>query len=198
MQLSIRQASRFVIGAAMMRAKAIEASGNTGITFESVALASMRSNADGAKLRQSIETLADQESSWLKNNPPHTLATDRVLQSRQAELKTFRSINTAVIATAELAGPAQAGDEDAEKGLREHLVSALGVIDQTPGSTPDRRNLLASLKAQVALAGPADFMTSMMKSAEGEYAERFRAERLARYMTPPLERSEDFDDNPGM
>jgi hypothetical protein len=198
MQLSIRQASRFVIGAAMMRAKAIEASGNNGITFDSVALASMRANADGAKLRQSIETLADQEATWLRNNPPHTLATDRVMQSRQAELKTFRSINAAVIVTSELANKAMTGDEDAGNVLHEQLVSTLGVIDQTPGSTQDRRNLLTSLKAQVALAGPADFMSNVMRSAEGDYAERFRAERLARYMAPPLERGEDFDDTPGM
>lgn len=198
MQLSIREASRFVIGAAMMRSKAIEASGNTGITFESVALASMRDNADGAKLRQSIETLADQESTWLRNTPPHALATDRVYQSRLAELKTFRSINMAVIATSEFGAKASAGDVPATKSLHENLVNTLGVIDQTPGSTQDRRNLLSSLNKQVTLIGPGEFMFDMMRSAEGAYAERFRAERLARYMDPALERGEDFDETPGM
>lgn len=108
--LSIREASRFVIGATMMRAKAIEASGNAGITFDNVAHAALRADADGDKLRMSIETLADRESGWLRSTPPHILKTERVMQSREAEIRTFTAISAAVVATVEFADDASAGN----------------------------------------------------------------------------------------
>jgi hypothetical protein len=41
----------------------------------------LRDGADGQNLRSSIEKLADQEGAWFRSTPPHTLATERVMQT---------------------------------------------------------------------------------------------------------------------
>lgn len=193
MQLSIREASRFVIGAAMMRAKAIEASGNTGITFDNVALAALRDGADGQKLRQSIETLADQESIWLRSTPPHVLKSERVLQSRVAEVNTFTAISAAVVSTVELADRAAVGDSDAKHDLHDKYVEAFHAIDGTPGSTQDRRQLETVLREQTTAATEhRDFILASLKEAETAYLDAGATAILSRY-DKSVDRSNDFD-----
>lgn len=192
MQLPIREASRFVIGAAMMRAKAIEASGNAGITFDNVALAALREGADGEKLRLSIETLADQESGWMRSTPPHVLKTERVLQSREAEVRTFTAISAAVVATVELADDASAGNTQAHQTLHGKYMDAFRSIEETPGSTQDRRQLKSLLRDQaLAMTTESEFVGTALKSAETAYLEADADAILSRYDT--LDRSDDFD-----
>jgi hypothetical protein len=192
MKLSIREASRFVIGAAMMRAKAIEASGNAGITLDDVALAALREGADGEKLRLAIETLADQESGWMRNTPPHVLKTERVLQSREAEVHAFTAISAAVVATVELADDASAGNAQAYQTLHGKYMDAFRSIDKTPGSTQDKRQLKSLLRDQaLAMTTEGDFIGTVLKSAETAYLEADADAILSRYDT--LDRSDDFD-----
>lgn len=193
MQLSIREASRFVIGAAMMRAKTIEASGNTGITFENVALAALRDSADGQKLRQSIETLADQESGWFRSTPPHVLKSERVLQSRESEVRTFTAISAAVVSTVELADQAANGDSEAKQDLHNKYVEAFHAIDGTPGSTQDRRQLETVLREQTTtVTEHKDFILTSLKEAETAYLDAGAAAILSRY-DKSVDRSNDFE-----
>lgn len=192
MQLSIREASRFIIGAAMMRAKAIEASGNADITFDNVALAALCEGADGEKLRLSIKTLADQESGWMRSTPSHVLKTERVLQSREAELRAFTAISAAVLATVELADGASAGNTQAHQTLHGKYMDAFRSIEQTLGSTHDRRQLKSLLRDQsLAMTTESEFVGKALKSAETAYLEADADAILSRYDT--LDRSDDFD-----
>ncbi len=182
MQLSIREASQFFIGAALMRAKTIEASGNKGITIDNVALAALRAGADGEKLRLSIATLAENESSWLRSTPPHALKTGRVMQSRELEIRAFTAIHAAVIATI----------DQAPQSLHDRYIDAFRAIEATPGSTQDKRQLKSLLREQ-ALAGTdtPESIESALKNAEKAYLEANAEEILSRYTTLP--RSSDFD-----
>lgn len=191
-ELSIQEASRFVIGAAMMRAMAIEATSNADITFDAVALAALRDGADGEKLRLSIETLADQESDWMRSTPPHVLKTARVLQSREAEVRTLTAIYAAVIATVELADAASAGNTQAHQALHGKYMDAFRSIDKTPGSTQDRRHLKSLLRDQaLAVSTASEYVDTALKSAEKSYLDADADAILSRYVT--LDRSEDFD-----
>lgn len=195
MQLSIRDASRFVIGAGLMRQKAIEASGNPAISFENVAQAALREGPDGQKIRQTIDTLADQESAWLRNTPPHTLNSDRVMQSRAAEISAFTAIHRAVISTVafDAAPPAEKGAAETE--LRQSLLHVLEAIDNTPGSRADREGLLSNLRDQVvAVAGDGDFMKRALRDSEQAYLAADLDKTFARYANPSLSRSEGLDD----
>lgn len=193
MHLSIREASRFVIGAAMMRNKAMEASGNLGITFDNVALAALRDDTDGDKLRQSIETLADQESVWLRSTPLHILKSDRVLQSRVAEINTFTAISSAVVSTFELAGRVAVGEAEAKQDLRLKFVEAFHAIDVTPGSTQDRRQLETVLRQQATTATEhSDLILGVLQEAEATYLDAGAAAILSRY-DMSVDRSSDFD-----
>lgn len=191
MHLSIREASRFVIGSAMMRSKAMEASG-TEISFDNVALAALRNDADGEKLRLSINTLADQESGWMRSTPPHVLKTERVMQSREAEIRTFTAISAAVVATIEFADDASAGNPHAQKHLNDKYIESFKAIEETPGSTQDRRQLKSLLREQaLAVTTESEFVSTALKNAETAYLEADADAILSRYGT--LDRSTDFD-----
>lgn len=177
-----------------MRARASEASGKH-ITFDMVAHATLRPGVDGQKLRQSIETLADQDSGTLRNTPPHVLKTDRVLQSRDSELQTFRAIHSAVINTIELSSAAKIGNVEALEKLQAEYVEAYKAIDITPGSTQDRRQLESLLRNQaisVDASAHQDFISSALKQAENAYLDAGAAEILSRY-GKTIERSTDYD-----
>lgn len=192
MQLSIREASRFFIGAAIMRARAIEASGNAGITLDNVAVAALREGGDGKKLRLSIDKLADEEESWMRSTPPHTLKTERVIQSRGAEIRTFTAINAAVIATLELEERASRGEPAASAQLHKKYVNAFEAIDLTPGSTQDRRQLKELLATQTStMSADSGFITKELRNADKAYTQAVEAAILSRYVK--LERSDDFD-----
>lgn len=195
MQLSIRDASRFVIGAGSMRERAIQASGNPAISFENVAQAALRGGPDGQKIRQTIDTLAEQESAWLRNTPPHILNSDRVMQSRTAEINAFTAIHRAVIRSVafEAAGPGT--KSDAETDLRQALTSAIEAIDNTPGSRSDREGLLGNLRDQVlSVASDDDFMKRALRQSEQAYLAADLDKTFARYANPSLSRSEGLDE----
>ena len=194
MQLSIRDASRFVIGAAIIRDMATQNTPESAITFENVAEMALRDNADGKNLRSSIEKLADQEGAWFRSTPPHALATERVMQTRAQELRTLNDSNLAVLATLEFGPEALAGTPEAREALQGRLQAAIRAIDEMPGSTTERRALLDSLKGQTgdALGDPA-FMAQQLRTAQKVYLDNFREERLAAYTNPSLERSDDLD-----
>ncbi|MFK0093879.1 hypothetical protein [Pseudomonas sp. NPDC090592] len=195
MQLSIRDASRFVIGAGSMRERAIAASGNPAISLENVAQAALREGPDGQKIRQTIDTLAEQESAWLRNTPPHTLSTDRVMQSRAAEVSAFTAIHRAVISSVAFEAAAASEKGEAETGLRQSLTGAIEAIDHTPGSRADREGLLANLRDQVlAVASDGDFMKRVLRQSEQAYLAADLDKTFARYANPSLPRSEDLDE----
>jgi hypothetical protein len=193
--LSIREASRFVIGGEILRREAMKASeGGRTITFDHVAAAALRPGEDGVKLRRSIETLADQESAWLRNTPPHTLKTDRVLQTREAEIRTFVAIHAAVVATIEHAEHASMQDENATRALHDAYQSAYAAIDVSPGSTQDREAYKGALHDQTIAATPyVNEVTSALDLAETAYLEAERDRILSKYDRNSLERSDDYE-----
>jgi len=193
--LSIREASRFVIGAAIIRDMALKATPDSGITFENVATMALRDGADGQSLRSSIDKLADQEGAWFRSTPPHTLSTERVMQTRAQEVRTLNESNLAVLATLEFGPDAAAGKPEAREALQGRLQAAIRAVDEMPGSTTERRALLGSLRNQTsdALGGDSTFMAQQLQRAQKVYLDRFREERLAAYTTPSLDRSDDLD-----
>jgi len=192
MQLSIREASRFVIGGEILRREAMQSSGRR-ITFDHLCAAALREGEDGLKLRQSIEVLADQESQWLRNTPPHALKTERVMQSREAEIRTFVAIEAAVIATIENAEAASMQDTAAHQALHGAYEAAFEAIDNTPGSAQDRELLKAAFQEQAQQATPhAADVTAALNLAETAYLEAQSENILSRY-DRSLDRSPDYD-----
>lgn len=194
MQVSIRDASRYVIGAAVIRDMAIKNNPNSPITFENVVAMSLRDGNDGQTLRASIEKIADHESSWFRNTPPHTLTTERVLRTREQEVRTLNDCNLAVLTTLEVGPWAIAGKPEAKETLQKSLQAAVRAIDEIPGSTAERRALLQLLKADTGqIIGDPVFMAQELKTAQKQYLDNFREERLAAYTTPSLDRNDDLD-----
>lgn len=194
MQLSIQDASRFVIGAAIIRDMTIRNSPESGITFDNVTVAALREGTDGQDLRTSISKLADQEAAWFRSTPPHVLSTDKVMHSRGQELSTLNNTHLAVLATLEYGASAIDGSPDAVSQLQDSYQAALQAIDEMPGSTTERRNLLQTLYDQCFEAsGDADFTNGQLHVAQKSYLERMMAERLAAYELTPHERSDDID-----
>lgn len=194
MQLSIKDASRFVIGAAIIRDMAITNAPESTITFDNVALAALRSGADGQDMRSSIDRLAEQEAAWLRSTPPHTLATERVMHTRAQEIDTLNKSNLAAMATLAFAADAAAGDPQARETLQDAYQAAIRAIDEMPGSTNDRRALLGALKEQaIEASGNAVFVSDELGTAQKTYLETMMTERLAAYQNPPAERGHDLD-----
>lgn len=192
--LSIREASRFVIGAAIMRDMAIQNSPGTNITFANVAEAALRPASDGASLRSSIERLADHEASWFRSTPPHTLATGRVMHTRQQEVRTLNSVNLAVLATLEHSRDAAEGDPSAERVLQESFQKAIQAIDEMPGSTTERRGFLHMLKAQTMEASSdAAYIETALAAAQRSYLDKMMTERLSAYQPASPSRTDDHD-----
>lgn len=194
MPLSIREASRFIIGAAMMRTRAIESSGNSAIGLDDIAQMALLPGPDGQKIRQSIATLADNDPGSLRHTPPHVLKTDRVLASRESEISTFRAIGSAVMCALSLSDLAFSGDADARAVMHTRFVDAYKLIDETPGSTQDRRQLEELLQVQAIAAGykHPDAIAAALKEAESDYLDKDASEILSRY-GKSLEPSTDFD-----
>lgn len=194
MTLAVRQVSRFVVGTALMREHAIKASGIDTITFVDVADQALTKTPEGRRVMTSIETLADNEAAWFRNTPPHALASERVVQTRSAEIAAFGALHKAMVGTVEHADTALQGDAGAKDALQGIYVEALRAIDLAPGSAQERRHLLTHLREGVRLVAPdnADGVTQMLRNAETAYMDRRSAEILARYENT-LERSNDFE-----
>jgi hypothetical protein len=194
MELSIRDASRFVIGAAIIRDLAKKNSPDSNITLENVVIAALREGADGENLRTSIERLADQEAEWLRSTPPHTLTTKRVLHTRVQEIHALNSLNLAALATLELAADRGTAKSDANAALQLSYQVAIRAIDEMPGSTAERRALLQALETQaIEASGNAPFVQGELSAAEKVYLEQMMTERLAAYQPPSTEPSDDLD-----
>lgn len=185
MQQSIQEVSRFVIGSAMLMNKASEASGQTSINLDNVVAVALQENANGSKLRQTIELLADQESKWIRNTPPHLLKSDRIMHSRSAEMATLVAINTAVVATFESDG------KDNDQKLQKCFVETFRAIDNTPGSTQDRRQLQALLRDQTTVVAHGWDVEKVLKTAETAYLDEGAMAILAKY-NKSVDRSNDL------
>lgn len=185
MQLSIRDASRFVIGAAIITDMALAGAPDSGITFEQVADAALRDGIDGDDLRTSISKLAEQEEAWFRGTPPHTLASARVMQTRRQEMQTLNDTNLAGLATLAFGAEAAAGDPVARQELHDSYENAIRSIDRMPGASSERRGLLQALKAEVADAGGGHpLVNATFDAAQKTYLEQLMSERLAAYQTP--------------
>lgn len=194
MELSIKDASRFVIGAAIIRDMAITNSPESKITFDNVALAALQRSPEGQDMHASIDRLADQEGAWFRSTPPHTLATERVMQTRAQEIDTLNKANLAAMATLSYGAEAAAGNAEASALLQESYQAAIRSIDEMPGSTNDRRMLLGALKEQAIETGiDAGFVTNELNTAQKAYLENMMNERLAVYQNPATDRSADLD-----
>lgn len=194
MQLSIRDASRFVIGAAIIRDMTMKNSPEAGITFENVSVAALRGDSDSVKLRLSITKLADQEAHWFRSTPPHMLSTERVMHTRVQEMQTLNNCHLAALATLEFGAAAAAGSLDAKDSLQASYQAAIQSIDEMPGSTTERRGLFQTLKAQgIEAHGDSDFILTELNLAQEVYLKNMMTERLSAYQTPSHERSDDLD-----
>lgn len=194
MQLSIKDASRFVIGAAILREMAATQAPDSGITFDQVAEAAAAPGVDGQDLRLSLDRLAQQEGAWFRNTPPHTLTSVRVMQTRAQETGTLNQMNLAVLGTLAHSGDAVAGDHVAQQLLQDQYQGAIAAIDRLPGSIGERRQLLNALKTQVAEAsGDAPLVGALFGAAQKGYLEQLMADRLAAYQSPALERSKELE-----
>lgn len=191
--LTIREASRFTIGAEILRREALRHSEGQLVTFDHVAGAILRPDADGQKLRSALDTLADQESNWLRNTPSHTLKTDRVMQSREAEITMFKAIGAAVVATIEHAEAASMQNADAQRALHEAYQGALEAIDNSPGSAQDKLAMQGSLKQQASAATEyGNEVIAALNLAETAYLEAQAEQSLNRWNNT-LSRSDDFE-----
>lgn len=191
--LTIREASRFTIGAEVLRREAMRHSEGQLVTFDHVAGAILRPDADGQKLRSALDTLADQESNWLRNTPSHTLKTDRVMQSREAEIHMFKAIGAAVVATIEHAAAASMQDTGAQLALHEAYQGALEAIDNSPGSAQDKLAMQESLTRQATTATEyGNEVSAALNLAETAYLEA-QAEQSINRWNNTLSRSNDFE-----
>lgn len=189
---SIRDASSFVIGAYILRERALQADSTSGVTIENIATAALGEN--GPLLRSSIETLASAESAWLRDTPPHKLTTDRVLQTRSQEIGALNTINLSVIATQVHENAARAGDVSAKGTLRDQYQAAAKAVTEMPGSANERRNLWQKMQdGCLEIAADPAFVQEQINNAQRDYVERMRMERLAAYEAPEHEPSSDLD-----
>lgn len=194
MQLSIREASRFVIGTTLLRAQAMQhAEQAQMLTFENVAAAVLQSTQEGKQLRQTVDALADGEAEWFRANPPHAMSSERVMQSRSAEVDALRKIGGAAISTIIYSARAIAGDKPASDQLTTVYSGTYTAIDAAPGSTNDRRSLMALLHEQTQrLSTSPEVVRQLLTSAEKQCLARQADAILSRYKKP-LDRSDDFD-----
>ncbi|OAD16443.1 hypothetical protein [Achromobacter insolitus] len=194
MQLSIREASRFVIGTALLRAQAMQHAEHAQmLTFDNVAAAVLQPTQEGKQLRQTVEAMADREAGWFRSNPPHAMSSDRVMQSRAAEVAALKRIGGAAVSTL-LYGPrAIAGDGPATEQLTTIYSGAYTAIDAAPGSTNDRRSLMGLLHEQTQrLSSKPEMIRALLSSAEKRCLARQADAILSRY-EKSLGRSEDFE-----
>jgi hypothetical protein len=194
MQLSIRDASRYVTGMAILREMTNASTPLAFVTFDNVAAAASRTDKEGENLRAAIERLADQESEWFRTTPPHTLTSDRVMRTREHEVRTLNNIQLAALATVEWAARGAKNKDAAASALQPSYQAAIQSIDKMPGSVDERRALLRALEMQTAEAsGAPAFVRGELKTAERTYLEQAMDERMAAYRTPSVDDGESVD-----
>lgn len=194
MQLSIREVSRFVIGTTLIRERAMQSAANAQmLTFDNVAAAVLQPTEDGKQLRQAVESLADSQIEWFRNNPPHAMSSERVMQSRHAEVAALRAINGAVVTTV-LHGPqAIAGNGPASEHAISVYSDTYNIVDAAPGSTQERRSMVGLLHSQAKrLSSSPDKTSNLFVTAEKRCLARQADAILSRYQSS-MSRSQDFD-----
>ncbi|UXI68349.1 hypothetical protein [Tahibacter amnicola] len=186
MRLSIRDVSRFLIAAELLRAKTAENAGKP-LAFDYVADAALRTDESGDRLRQALQILGDQQEGLLRNTPLHTGTSERVMQGREAEVRFLKAVHSATLAFAELRP-----DAPPTERIRERLIDAVRAIDETPGSIHERREWLGNLRTQaVGLCGNEEIALGLLRDAERVYMERYMAERLAPFIKNPMPHSDE-------
>lgn len=184
---SIKEASRFMVGAATLRALTIQRMNTPNISFSSVAQPALKNDETASKLRQSIETLADSESAWFRNTPPHTLASAKVMQSRQQEVAAFALIGASTLVAATHAGLAQ------DEQLDERLSQAYRAIDELSGTAASKRQIKEFFEHEVVRsAADKDSARAALLRGENKYLDDYANGVFARYVDT-VDRSNDFD-----
>lgn len=186
----MRAASRFVIGAAIIRDLARHHSPDIAVTLDNVAVAALRDGPEGAQLRASIEVLADQEAGWFRSTPSHALTTKKVLSSRVQEIQGLNAANLSVLVTMEL----RAAMGETHPALQTSYQTAIRAIDEMPGTTAERRAVLQDFENQVMAAGSdTAHIQSEITVAQRAYLRQLMSERLADYQIPSLSESSELE-----
>jgi hypothetical protein len=189
MQLSIRDASRFFVGAAMLRDQ-VAASTGQEVSISEIGASIL--NGDKLHLQETIDTLTKDEP--FRKTPPHILASERVIQTRHAECRASRSLHDTVLSAVEHGELARKNDTKARGALEEAAITALEHIDQAPGSVAERQQMLGELKRQMNMAADDPlFVSRLMSDAEHAYNEQYFNMRLEKYMLSPVEHSTEYD-----
>lgn len=183
MQITVHDASRFLIGAAILRAKAIENSGDSSITFENVAIAASALGAEGRKIRQSISILAENADIALTNIAQNRLATERIIEGRASEMKAINSIALATLKTVEYSSSLEAGSMAPAEQLKTAMSDALVSIDNATGPTRNRVHIKKILESEVVTAASNNGVTALalLNKAEQEHLFDSANEILSRY-----------------
>lgn len=187
--LSIKGASTFVVGAALLRQRGIDATGK-GFTISDIAEGALGNQSDAGRIRQSILKLANQENAWFRNNPPHAKISEQVLDTRTKEFGVLVAINSAVVSSVRY-GPTIAHDDANKEKLKKSLIDAVDAIDNAPGTTDDKRLYFGQLKSQLSGLSQKDSLLNLLQQAEYDYNESLKAKILEKYK--PLQRSSDFE-----
>ena len=187
MRLSIREVSRFVISAEILRART-SAGIDQAVTFDYVVDSAQRPDPKGEKVRQALTALAAKIDPTLGNGAPHVLTTDRVMLGRAADIRVLRAIHGATLGLAE-----KGADGPPTPELEKSLLHAVRTIDESGFTTGDRRAILERLRT-AAIVWVDDAEQSgleLLSEAERKYGEQFLDEKLTPYLQTPLPRSDD-------
>lgn len=157
--LSVRDASRFVIGAALLRQSAMSKSAEVVTLTDIAALIQTNHKEVVAPLRFSIErsaNLAEQEG-YFRNSPSHVSATEKVLSSREAEINGYNAIYQSVFMASQLPPTrAFALDGEENQAIFDQCVDAVVAIDNMPGRAENREEAIDLLYLQLAALTPDD------------------------------------------
>lgn len=152
MATTIRDASSFIIGGALLRQAAMTQS-KVPVSFDEVAGSALLPGEVGARMRSAISAAASEHGAGiLRNTPSHRLKTQQVMTSRIREVESLNGIIAAAIIAAEHGESALKGDKSAHVILQQSLVSALHTIVDAPGSeSTDKRKMYELLAQEVAM-----------------------------------------------
>ena len=187
MRLSIRTVSRFVISAEILRARTSNAA-NQAVTFDYIVDAAQRADGKGEKVREALTALAARVDETLGSSAPHVLTTDRVMQTRAADIRVLKAVHGATMGLV-----AKGADRPATPELERSLLHAVRTIDESGFSTGDRRAIHERLRTNsiVWVDDAEQSGLALLSAAERTYGEQFLEEKLSPYLKTPLPHSDD-------
>ena len=197
--LTIREASRFMIGATLLRDTAQLRNPGHSIGFDDVVQGVLSTaHPDAAeKLRSSIEHLADIAGTegFLRNTPSHAKITPRVLQTRAADLAVAKSVQNTILVAFEHADPAFNGRDATSRDVLEGAtLSAYRAIDQTPGSNHEKTLMLDQFTSDMLLvANNHPEMVTFLEETQTKYLDLIRRELLEPFMGSDAKKQADTD-----